>query len=123
MTLDEQIAGALHQSATLAALVGDRIYPHQPQFDPDAPFLTFQEITIEPLPTHDTSGLDATLKTYQFSAWAATLAQAKLIRSHVPAVLDLAFLDLLATTSANTLRDPASGLYQAQIDLIFLSPV
>lgn len=114
MSLDEQIATALHASAALVALVGGRIYNSAAPEDVDAPFLVFQESSEEGLDTLDTFA-DAAFNTYLFSSWSNSPSSAKLIRSTLRAVIRAAFPTAVNNGGQGHYIDPVTKLHNAPL--------
>jgi hypothetical protein len=113
MTLDQQIRGALIANATLAAIVGNRVFSVVPADDVDAPFIVFQEVTAEPTPSFDDMGVTTVFLDYQFSCWGATPEAAKGIRRALAPVIAATFAQATAQSIGSSIQDPETRLHQS----------
>lgn len=79
MTIEQALRETVLQNATVATLLGVRLYWNQAPQGTDLPYAVFYDITADRLHTHDRGGsiyAGATETIFQFSAWAATIKQA-----------------------------------------------
>lgn len=125
--IEEGIAAYLIASATIHAVVADRIYPMMIPQGATIPCLTYQRISTPRIVTHDSAGAtgDLTNPRFQFDAWATTQKDAKAISDVLRANLH----GKKGATGGVTIRaaladaeepeyDPDSELYRSRSDYI-----
>jgi len=125
--IEEGIAAYLIATATVHAVVADRIYHMRIPQGATIPCLTYQRISTPRILTHDSSGAtgDLTNPRFQFDAWAVTIKAAKAITD----ILRAALHGRTAATGGVTVRailadaeepewDPGIELYRSRSDYI-----
>ena len=94
---------AFQAHSPLTAIVGTACYPVLAPQDATLPFVTWQEITFIPTPTHDTIGKEG-FRFVQISCWAATIAAARTLRG--------AAIDAIFATETKANLETSDALYQ-----------
>jgi hypothetical protein len=111
MALDATIYTCLSGDTGVTTLCSTRIYPMLAPQNAARPFVTWQEISSDPIETHDDIGLSAT-RTVQFSCWATTISAAKALRSAVIAAIAADFSSAVLD-GTDTTQDPITADYGA----------
>lgn len=87
MSYQGDITAAIEDDATLAAIIGDRVYADVAPSTAATPYVVFQTISGRGETTHD-GNRNLGFPLIQFSAWAATKAQAINIGNAINTLVD-----------------------------------
>lgn len=124
MTIEEAIFTRLTTFAGLVALIASKVFPLKAPHDFNAPYVTYQKISGNRFQAHEGNS-DLSNPRFQFSCWAVSYKQAKLVANQVVSamhafkgVVDGVDIQMSGVDSEVDTYDEETKLFRVIIDIV-----